>query len=118
MNTRAEDAWALSMLLGAFLLARLAELETAIETEIETGAPLFAPPQQLLADIAAKRQIIDLHQHVPSSLGIRVKPGEQPFGCAICAFNDGVWPAGWCPTLLALALPYADHPDYDERWKP
>lgn len=68
------------------------------------------------ADCEAKRRIVALHDN-------RYLLGE----CTSCA--DG-WrdltsgegshePLAYpCPTLRALALPFADHPDYDESWRP
>jgi hypothetical protein len=48
-------------------------------------------PARVLAEIEAKRRIVDLTEH----------------GCG----DD------YQRVQRALALPYADHPDYDERWK-
>lgn len=59
-----------------------------------------------LADIDAKRRIIDLH----SGRQLTV----EPFGWH-CLNGCGSWP---CTTLRLLALPYDDHPDYDESWRP
>lgn len=63
-------------------------------------------PARVLADIAAKRAII--HQH-----------GDGYHECPE-GFMDGAETephTGWereCPTLIALASVYSDHPDY--RW--
>jgi len=61
-----------------------------------------------LAEVDAKRRIIDLHDDVSG-------------GCRTCMdaelSNDGPDAAAWpCPTLRLLALPYADHPGYREEW--
>jgi hypothetical protein len=38
--------------------------------------------------------------------------------CGTCGSVDDS-PVEWpCDTVLALALPYADHPDYREEWRP
>lgn len=66
-------------------------------------------PGRVLAEVEAKRQILTWHR----------KPTESEF-------NDGTYRTmgcrcygGWpCPTLRALALSYADHPDYDQAWRP
>lgn len=71
-------------------------------------------PARVLADCEAKRQIIAEHS---------AKPRRSWFECAVCFDPDGgpgdydfmTWP---CPTLRYLALPHADHPDYDEAWRP
>lgn len=119
--------------LVAFLRARLDSLEelanaarAAPATEREAHWPyperlahmLLASklrPDYVLADIDAKRQIIDLHPCVGDDIG-------EPF-CVTCTPDQdlylenlvGKWP---CPTLRLLALPYADHPDYRGEWRP
>ncbi|MCT9092817.1 DUF6221 family protein [Streptomyces sp. ASQP_92] len=60
-------------------------------------------PARVLADIEAKRQILDLHV---------AEPGQHP---DFCGHDKHELP---CPTLRLLALPYADHPDYREEWRP
>ena len=78
------------------------------------------PPERVLAECEAKRRIIKLHP-----LQLKVWPYCE------CSVERGVsidrmlevypdtdgrdWP---CPTLRALAAPYAGHPDYREEWKP
>lgn len=57
-------------------------------------------PVRVLAECAAKRAIVEACE---SSLANLDGPGAA--GLAYC-------------TLEALALPFADHPDYDESWKP
>lgn len=62
-------------------------------------------PARVLAECAAKRAIIALHE----AAGV---------DCRTCgtAGEHGVdYP---CETLRALALPDADHPDYREEWRP
>jgi hypothetical protein len=68
----------------------------------------------VLADLDAKLAVIDEHQDV--------NDGD----CSTCV--DGRW--GYpthggsspqthpCRTLRHLAVPFAAHPDYDERWRP
>lgn len=82
-------------------------------------------PASVLADVEAKRRILDLHHPYDH----RGEHGDATF-CSECQWdhvNDepridnqpvegfGTHP---CLTLLALALPYVDHADYDERWRP
>jgi hypothetical protein len=65
-------------------------------------------PVRVLADVSAKRQILNEH---------RVIDGR----CHVCtAIHDGHARRfrAPCPTLRLLALPYADHPDYREEWRP
>ena len=54
---------------------------------------------RILAEIEAKRRIIELHQQ-----------GDKVDECFICF---AVWP---CGTLRALALPYANRPGYLKEW--
>lgn len=74
-------------------------------------AAVFArcSPARVLADVQAKRAILDLH--APEEF--HDAPGE--FFCRHDQRTAGIWP---CPTVRLLALPYADHPDYDESWRP
>jgi hypothetical protein len=125
------------MTLVEFLLARIAEdkaaalaatrnawkvdpwrnssgMEFLVVADFDEGAPAFAiknerdadhiarwDPARVLAECEAKRRIVE-------ELG---------------DYDDGyVWASGEASraetALQALALPYADHPDYDESWKP
>lgn len=56
-------------------------------------------PERMLAEVEAKRRIIDAHVS----------------GDALCDRCAGS-PED-CPTLQLLALPYADHPDYRDEWR-
>lgn len=82
-------------------------------------------PARVLAECEAKRRIVGAHPL--TSLVVPVHTGPQPeVGCETChtvtaasvTDPDYVEALGPCETLLALALPYADHPDYDEAWRP
>jgi hypothetical protein len=61
-------------------------------------------PARVLADVAAKRAIVARHSTGTGSLR------ALGWYCEVC--NDG------CAELPALAAVYADHPDYDESWRP
>jgi hypothetical protein len=76
-----------------------------------------------LADVESKRRVIDLH---PIYRGPRIQGVDSrwcDFGCELCHStsridDDSLIEAiGYCETLLALAQPYADHPDFDPEWK-
>jgi hypothetical protein len=66
-------------------------------------------PARVLAEVEAKRHIIDWHRQPTQD---EFEDGTyRTMGCRCY----GGWP---CPTLRALAAPYADHPDYRDTWRP
>jgi hypothetical protein len=75
-------------------------------------------PAFVLADVAAKRRLLDLHEPIPScSAGIL-----QCRHCAdlchsgsglSCDSPDAPYP---CPTVRLLAASFAAHPDFDPAW--
>ena len=69
-------------------------------------------PARVLAECEAKRRIVDLH--APSSQGAHccTDPEGPAYGEVM---HYGGAP---CLTLSLLALPYADHPDYRQEWRP
>jgi hypothetical protein len=83
-----------------------------------TVLPVPIIPAKLLAECEAKRRIVE--EHKPST--------EYPHQyCIVCQWDiccdapkadyhrgAGEFP---CPTLRLLALPYADHPDYQPEWR-
>lgn len=69
-------------------------------------------PARILADIEAKRAMLALHDDLDS--GGHECPARDSLGEFFTAY---VTPSE-CPTLRLLALPYADHPDYREEWRP
>lgn len=60
-------------------------------------------PARVLREIEAKRQIVDLHG------------GNLNIDLTFCSHCEHAMP---CPTLLMLALPYADRPGYRDEWRP
>jgi len=65
-------------------------------------------PARVLAECAAKRAIVALHQSFEAR-------GYECLTCGTVGEYGVDWP---CDTLRALALPYADHADYLEEWRP
>lgn len=59
-------------------------------------------PERVLADIAAKRAIIALH--------------DDQHECSDLSASD--WPYLGCQTLRLLASAYADRPGYRDEWRP
>ena len=101
-----------------FLLARIAEDEEAARASaadamsgwrwkhypkdafIEIQQLALDSRRRLRAECAAKRAILDAH-------------GSEMIG--LCQEDGRTFP---CRTLEALMSVYADHPDYDESWRP
>lgn len=92
--------------LTVFLLARLDEDEAAIRREWNGngvtderfwGTPF--QPSRALDEVAAKRRILAYSLRL-------ISEGE----------DSEPW-AGW-EVLASLALPYADHSDYRDQWRP
>lgn len=114
-----------------FLRARLDQDELVLRTIGESFAPfgvLEGPmsPARLLAEVEAKRRIVELHR---SWALVDEDEGRQPDQyseryCQTCGDDDSsLWNdrdlPGWpCQTLLLLALPHADHESFDESWRP
>lgn len=72
-------------------------------------------PTRVLREVEAKRQILGIHRLAGYDFeGRDVGPGCYECGHSAEYSDRG----GWCETVRLLALPYADHPDYREEWKP
>lgn len=69
------------------------------------------PDEFVIADIAAKRQILLLH--APKPWSPRLGKGIDCIGC-----NEPVGRGSACRTVRLLALPYAGRDGYDQRWRP
>lgn len=85
----------------------------------ESGEPfLVVASERVLREVDTKRRMLDEH---PVALGWdgHVVGGQV---CRTCAEIDSSGELGGdpypCKTLRLLALPYADHPDYREEWRP
>jgi hypothetical protein len=74
-------------------------------------------PARVLAEVAAKRAIVDLHS--PSEGDCRtcahLTDDEDPDGNWYTDVLGEPWP---CPTLRHLAAVYADQPGYRPEWAP
>lgn len=67
-------------------------------------------PARVLAECDAKRRIVAMRKTYDG----RPITGESPGAVSAIAVGAAVLDAA----LTALALPYADHADYDETWRP
>lgn len=92
------------MKITEFLLTRIAEDEAAARVDDAVPTPHGCwSPERVLAECEGKRRLVGLAQKA-------LEDNETtPFG-GLDAIGDSV--------LELLALPYADHPDYDKRWRP
>lgn len=87
-------------------------------------------PARVLADCAAKRAIVELHRPYEKRTGWRDGRDVYEWLCRSCGGatpdtdpGGNLWLERWneeapCDTLRVLAQPFADHPDYDESWRP
>lgn len=68
-------------------------------------------PARVLADLTAKRSILELHggARIPATCCPR-----ETEGYTVVDWYGTVDP---CPTLRLLAAPYSDHPDFDDAWR-
>lgn len=121
------------MTLTEFLLARIAEDEAsakdclahpeamrAYDREVqdtyrqgwkaERASDLISRwhPARVLAECAAKRRIVEQFQMARFATELDIDEMDDP------ANTDAEI---LLTTLVLLALPYADHPDYDETWR-
>ncbi|MEV6528271.1 DUF6221 family protein [Streptomyces sp. NPDC051639] len=68
-------------------------------------------PARALREVEAERRVLDRHTLSPAE-----EDPERPWGERDdCRFDGDLWP---CDDLLDLALPYQEHPDFPERYKP
>jgi hypothetical protein len=118
--------------LAKFLLARIAEDEIGPRKWLErqrertnalmaAGEPVplnYRPaddiavdtwvlvPRRVLAECEAKRRIVEMHWDTDPSCARCANPDDE--------MTNEPWP---CQTLRLLALPYADHPDFQPEWR-
>lgn len=120
-----------------FLRARYAEEENA--ARIAAATPRAAMnitrwhPAHVLADIASKRKILELHESWPVLIR-RPEPevvlSTDGLGQVFASVSERMeWITNQeyrkrfgdepptSPIILALLQPYAEHPDFEERWR-
>ncbi|MBB6174814.1 hypothetical protein HNR23_004874 [Nocardiopsis mwathae] len=96
------------MTIVEFLSARLAEAEQVAHA----ASPATGGPPRALADVQAKRRIINGYGHAyRACMGALEHPGSSD--------ASGAWSAlhAWRRALECLAAVYDDHPDFDPSWK-
>ncbi len=81
-------------------------------------------PARVLAECEAKRRIVDLHPIYRGPRILAVDSSGIDYGCELCHATSNIddesviEAVGACDTLRALALPYADHPEFRPEWRP
>lgn len=126
---RAAIKTAVNFPLSKFLHDRIAEDEIeaqyrqsrwdyTINLEGESYATRFDSPESIKRAVAeCKAKIWIASDHGPCKWNVDVGlPKGTPY-CKTCGgrYSAEEWP---CSTFRTLALPYADHPDYQQEWKP
>jgi len=103
------------MRLTEFLLARIAEDETDgprhpdwCRAVADDQACDCDGPARILAECEAKRRIVQEYSERDADVDLMLGPNT---------LRQREW-SGLRLALRYLALPYADHPDYREEWKP
>ncbi len=129
--------------LAEFLLARIAEDETAARTVYSPGTWRSGTTYTAFVSVEAHSWTVvsDLERgdadfiarHDPARVLaeceakrrivelhpkiLEAYPDPKAYCCSACSAG-GEYPGGWpCATLCALTLPYADHPDYRDEWR-
>jgi hypothetical protein len=131
------------MTLTEFLLARIAEDKASASThaystvvgDVALGDGRRAPlnswvrfnPARVLAECEAKRRIVtEVHYDRNAESVAEAKADHERHGwpvlveseCASCScYSDCVVSIEDCPTLRLLALPYVDHPSFQDEWR-
>lgn len=78
---------------------------------------LMIGKKRAIAEVEAKRRIMAEHSSQEVASLDRETWGQVFVVCRRCRINERQV-AEPCLTLRALALPYVDHPDYREEWRP
>ncbi|MEV0474529.1 DUF6221 family protein [Streptomyces prunicolor] len=83
---------------------------TSFHTAIARHVALH-DPARVLREVEAKQRVLNRHTLSPAE-----DDPERPWDDRDdCQFDGDLWP---CDDLLALALPYQEHPDFPERCRP
>lgn len=94
------------MTITEFLLARITEDEDAAREWYGTGTVANRRDDFWLAECAAKRRIVKIHADPRADVVV-----DGVVLVTVCLQAED------CPTLRALVMVYADHPDYREEWR-
>ncbi len=74
-------------------------------------------PARVLAEIATKRAILDVHVHEITTEYAGETLIASDFGCTVCGLDKYEIPyGGWCATVRALASPHSGLPGWRDEW--
>lgn len=99
------DSWLAQPTLVEFLRARMAEDEAGARRTSAYLSPEMNTAR-VLVECEAKRQIVNHYEQVQNRVAVEPSPYFQGMFVALDQ------------TVCSLATTYADHPDYDEAWRP
>ena len=100
--------------LVGFLLARIAE-DTHAAADLAEAQGENGTAERLRTDCAAKRKVVLACQAAAPDLRFL---GSRPAGLADFPLPPKDAHQLAALTLALLATPYADHPDYEQLWRP
>lgn len=103
-----------------FLLARITEEQAAAQACADAG-DTCALKWNATTEPGMSEQMDHVHDHVSRWDSVRVLAECEAKRRIVEQIDRNVRdvPTGWSERILELlALPYADHPDYDEGWRP
>jgi hypothetical protein len=113
------EAWGTGPRLDEFLLARIAEdkrvATEAADADLPEGYRDHFGPAHVLAECTAKRGIVLACRAARPDLAFL---GARPPGMGDFPLTPADQHQLAALTLAQLALPYADHRDYREEWRP
>lgn len=92
------------------------ELLVDFDRDYSEPTAIAIEPARVLAECEAKRRIVALH---PPRWAVVYRDSERLLAMAFDQESVKVEAASgpvYDPEVRVLALPYADHPDYDEEW--
>ncbi|WP_275002334.1 DUF6221 family protein [Promicromonospora iranensis] len=101
------------MIITEFLLARIAEDETAAQAALDHAPDAGRREARVLAECAAKRTIVEAFEELGKFL---TQPSDNGDGDVVTGARDMF--AGLMIAVQAHAGVYADHPDYRPAWRP
>lgn len=73
---------------------------------------------RMIQEVEATRLIVAAHETAVNERVAGFPLYGSDYWCETCHVPSGEAGKNWCKTLRLLALPYADHADYNREWRP